>query len=76
MAFAAAALEPLGFVRTDDPQDGDVGIVLAPSGMDGGKEVCAIRFGPLWALLAPSGVIAKKLDHVAAWRTPDGERIG
>ncbi|MDW9891164.1 hypothetical protein GOC28_11990 [Sinorhizobium meliloti] len=74
VAFAAAALAPLGFVRTVDLQDGDVGVVLAPAGMAGVKEVCAIRFGPLWALLAPSGVIAKKLDHVAAWRAPDGDR--
>lgn len=74
ITFAAAALEPLGFIRTDVPQDGDVGVVLAPAGMAGVKEVCAIRFGPLWALLAPSGVIAKKLDHVAAWRAPDGDR--
>lgn len=74
VAFAAAALEPLGFVRTVDLQDGDVGVVLAPAGMAEVKEVCAIRFGPLWALLAPSGVIAKKLDHVAAWRAPDGDR--
>ncbi|MDX0759812.1 hypothetical protein GOD80_26170 [Sinorhizobium medicae] len=74
VAFAAAALEPLGFVRTADLQDGDVGVVLAPAGMAAVKEVCAIRFGPLWALLAPSGVIAKKLDHVAAWRAPDGDR--
>ena len=71
--FAATALEPLGFIRTDEPRDGDVGVVLAPAGMAEVKEVCAIRFGPLWAILAPSGVIAKKLDHVAAWRAPDGE---
>ncbi|UFX03428.1 hypothetical protein SmedWSM1115_07180 [Sinorhizobium medicae WSM1115] len=73
VTFAADALEPLGFVHTVDLQDGDVGVVLAPAGMVGVKEVCAIRFGPLWALLAPSGVIAKKRDHVAAWRAPDGD---
>ncbi|WP_322884279.1 hypothetical protein U8C35_09515 [Sinorhizobium medicae] len=73
VSFAAHAPEPLGFVRTVCLQDGDVGVVLAPAGMAGVKEVCAIRFGPLWALLAPSGVIAKKLDHVAAWRAPDGD---
>lgn len=74
VSFAAAALEPMGFTRTDEPRDGDVGVVLAPAGIDKVKEVCAIRFGPLWAILAPSGVIAKKLSHVAAWRAPDGER--
>lgn len=74
VAFSAAALEPLGFARTEELQDGDVGVVLAPVGIDKVKEVCAIRFGPLWVILAPSGVIAKKLDHVAAWRAPDGDR--
>ncbi|MDW9814298.1 hypothetical protein GOC60_05140 [Sinorhizobium meliloti] len=74
VAFAAAALEPMGFKRVQYPQDGDVGVVKAPTGLDGEtKEICAIRFGPLWALLAPSGVVAKRLDHVAAWRAPDGD---
>lgn len=67
--FAAKALEPVGFVRIQNPEDGDVGVVRAPVGMaDDLKEICAIRFGPLWATLAPAGVVAKKLEFVAAWR--------
>ena len=50
-------------------RDGDVGVVEAPQG-DDVKLVGAIRFGPLWAVLTPGRVIAKKLDHVAAWRVP------
>ncbi|MBO9194321.1 hypothetical protein J5277_09410 [Rhizobium sp. 16-449-1b] len=67
--FARGRLEPLGFVPTDAPVDGDLGVVRAPAGMgDGMTLVSAIRFGPLWAILAPAGVIARKLEHVAAWR--------
>ncbi|WP_409233680.1 DUF6950 family protein [Rhizobium sp. WCS2018Hpa-16] len=67
--FAAKALEPMGFIRIQNPEDGDVGVVKAPVGMDEDlKEICAIRFGPLWATLSPAGVVAKKLEFVAAWR--------
>jgi hypothetical protein len=66
--FAKSRLEPLGFVPTDDPADGDIGVVRAPVGIgEGIALVGAIRFGPLWAILAPAGVIARKLEHVAAW---------
>jgi hypothetical protein len=69
VAFAKSRLEPLGFVPTDSPSDGDLGVVRAPAGMsDSITLVSAIRFGPLWAILAPAGVIARKLEHVAAWR--------
>jgi hypothetical protein len=65
--FADKLLTPNGFARTDAPQDGDVGVVLAPVGSDF-AEVSAIRFGPLWAVLGPRGASAKALQHVAAWR--------
>lgn len=69
VAFAAKTLEPTGFKRIQHPQDGDVGVVQAPTGIgDGLVEVCAIKFGPLWLVLGPAGVVAKKLNHVAAWR--------
>lgn len=69
VAFLDGKLLPLGHARTDDPQDGDIGVVVAPVGVgEGAKYVSAIRFGPLWLVLAPSGVASKKLDHVAAWR--------
>lgn len=69
VAFADERLLPLGFTRTDEPQDGDLGVVEAPIGMEEDTAlVGAIRFGPLWAVLSPGGVVARKLDHVAAWR--------
>ncbi|MCS0459542.1 DUF6950 family protein [Rhizobium favelukesii] len=69
VAFAQGRLAPLGFVRTDEPRDGDLGVVAAPIGMDEETAlVSAIRFGPLWAVMSPGGVVARKLDHVAAWR--------
>lgn len=61
--FMASHLEPIGYVRTDEPHSGDVGAIV----MDG-KQVGAVRFGPLWALLTPGGVMAKKADFIAAWR--------
>ncbi|WP_320188234.1 DUF6950 family protein [Agrobacterium rosae] len=67
--FAARMIEPLGFVRIQHPHDGDVAVVTAPAGIAGEiTQICAIRFGPLWASLGPSGVVAKRLDYVAAWR--------
>ncbi len=66
--FMASHLEPLGYQRVDAPQDGDVGVVLAPVGTDGDfREIGAIRFGPLWAVLGPHGVAARRLDPVAVW---------
>ena len=71
VSLFGSRLEPLGFVRVDEAQDGDIGIVVAPSGIDGSiVEVGAVAFGPLWATLAPSGVAAKKLEPVAIWRMP------
>lgn len=71
VALFASRLEALGFVRVDEAQDGDIGVVVAPSGIDGSLvEVGAVAFGPLWATLAPSGVAAKKLESVAIWRMP------
>ncbi len=71
VALFGSRLEPLGFVRVETAQDGDIGVVVAPSGIDGSLvEVGAVAFGPLWATLAPSGVAAKKLEPVAIWRMP------
>ncbi|MBN9054238.1 MAG: hypothetical protein J0H80_10780 [Rhizobiales bacterium] len=62
-------IEPLGFVRVEEPQDGDIGVIRAPSAVDCVvKEICAVRFGPLWVALGPNGVAGKRADHVAAWR--------
>lgn len=69
--LVAFADRHLGLVRTDDPQPGDVGVIVAPSALDGEfKHIAAIRFGPLWATLSPAGVRARKADFVAAWRVP------
>ncbi len=62
------SLIPLGFRRTEAPIDGDIGVVTAPSGIDHIiNEIGGIRFGPLWAVMAQRGVVAKKLEYVAAW---------
>lgn len=82
LAFVASAgglipmidngVQPLGYARTLAPVTGDIGIILAPSDIDGTvKEIGAIRFGPLWAVLAPAGVRAKRCDFIAAWSRGD-----
>ena len=69
-------LAALGFRRTETPLDGDIGVVTAPSGIDHIiKEIGSIRFGPLWAVMAQRGVVAKKLDHVAAWTLREDAKI-
>jgi hypothetical protein len=69
--FMAAKLEPLGFRRIQQPDTGDIGVIKTLAGMEGEiKEIGAIRFGPLWATLGPSGVAAKKVEFIAAWRAP------
>lgn len=61
-------LTEIGFRRTTTPLDGDIGVVIAPSGIDQIiKEIGSIRFGPLWAVMAQRGVVAKRLECVAAW---------
>lgn len=71
--FIGSRLEPLGFCRTDQLQDGDIGIVRAFTGFEAGsiavKEIPGIRFGPLWAVMSARGPMVKKLESTgAAWR--------
>jgi hypothetical protein len=74
LAFMAGRLIRIGATRADEPEDGDIGLVrmLAEESMDDAEvtEVGAIRFGPLWAAITPSGVIGKRAEHIAAWRLP------
>lgn len=68
--LGAAMLEPHGARRVRDLMDGDIGIILAASAIDlAVKEIPAIRFGPLWAVMAPRGAMVKKLEWTGlAWR--------
>jgi hypothetical protein len=71
--FIGSRLEPLGFRRTDDLRDGDIGIVRAFTGFEAGgvvvKEIPGIRFGPLWAVMSARGPMVKKLGFTGvAWR--------
>jgi hypothetical protein len=71
--FIGSRLEPLGFQRTVELQDGDIGIVRVFTGFDAGsfvvKEIPGIRFGPLWAVMSARGPMVKKLEFTrAAWR--------
>lgn len=71
-AIGDVRLGRLGWYRVDTPADGDIGIVAAVSGVDlTCKEIPAIRFGPLWALMGPRGAMVKKLDWSGvSWRAP------
>lgn len=65
----AAQILPLGFKRVQNPQSGDIGVVVAPSGFtDDFARVGAIRFGPTWACLGTAGMVAKPLQMIACWR--------
>ncbi|MBN9255279.1 MULTISPECIES: hypothetical protein [unclassified Mesorhizobium] len=71
-SLVESRIEPLGWRRTEIVGDGAIGIVSAISGADQTlKEIPAIRFGPLWAVMGPRGAMAKKLDWTGvAWRLP------
>ncbi|OAP43737.1 DUF6950 family protein [Sinorhizobium americanum] len=71
VALFAGQVEPLGLIRVQQPETGDIGVIRAQSAIVDGKVlVGAIRFGPLWAVLTPGRVVAKAAQHVAAWRLP------
>lgn len=70
MAFC---LDPIGLRRIQQPQDGDVGVVIAMTGFDADgavvKEIPGIRFGPNWAVMSARGPMVKRLDWTGvAWR--------
>lgn len=66
--YADRQLASVGLCRTDKPRDGDVGVIIAPAGLDGEmKQIGAIRFGPIWLALGPTGIHGKKADFIAAW---------
>jgi len=72
-ALVASCVEPMGIRRVQRPQDGDIGIVTAMTGFDADgavvKEIPAIKFGPLWAVMSARGPMVKKLDWTGiAWR--------
>lgn len=70
VALGDARLGSVGWRRAGEPQDGDIGTVAAVSGIDlSCKEIPAIRFGPLWAVMGPRGAVVKQFDWTGvAWR--------
>lgn len=68
-----AMLLPHSFCRVQHPIDGDIGIVLAPTGFDADgaivKRIPGIKYGPLWAVMSARGPQVKYLEFTgAAWR--------
>lgn len=74
IALARHYLEPLGFSQTSSPNDGDIGLCKMLAGTDQTEAsvglVGAIRFGTMWAAIAPHGVIVRRAEPVACWRLP------
>lgn len=69
VSFVGGRLEPLGWKRVQLPADGDIAVIRAPAGFCGDvREITAVRFGPLWATMAPAGVVARRAESVAVWR--------
>jgi hypothetical protein len=71
--LVGSKLGALGFRRIQSPQDGDIGIVRALTGIDAAgsefKHIPAIKFGPLWAVMSARGAMVKHLDWTGvAWR--------
>ncbi len=74
LALMEHQLVPLKAKRVQDPGTGDIGLIKAMTGETFEDQaealIGAIRFGPLWACIHPSGVRATKAEFVAAWRLP------
>lgn len=67
-AVVNRAMAANGFRETDAPATGDVGLIRAPTEIDGMGTVSAIRQGDLWAVRSIRRVIAAPFPTVRAWR--------
>jgi hypothetical protein len=65
-----ACLEPCGWVRTDDPNEGAIGLVVAPTEDREVKLLPAIRFMGQWVLRARRGMVMGAFEHEHAWEWP------
>ncbi|WP_416066115.1 DUF6950 family protein [Rhizobium sp. ZK1] len=74
LALMERQLSPIKAKRILEPDTGDIGLIKAMTGETFEDQaealIGAIRFGPLWACIHPSGVRAIKAEFVAAWRLP------
>lgn len=68
--LASHQLALVSATRIKNPQAGDVGVIIAPTGTAEQTLIGAIRFGPVWAFLTPGRVVAKQAECVAAWSIP------
>lgn len=72
--FMDGHLVGIGCRRVQHPETGDIGLVRMVTSDDDGNavetEVGAVRFGPMWASIAPSGVVSRRAEMVACWRLP------
>lgn len=66
-AVGRNCLEPQGWVRTDVPADGAIGLVEALNEQGETKLLPAIRFMGRWVLRARRGMVMIDADHRIAW---------
>jgi hypothetical protein len=68
----ATEMDRLGFARTDDPETGDLGIIIVPVGMRGGLPVmgpvAGLRYATRWLVLNTNGLVGGPFEARAAWR--------
>lgn len=57
-----------GFNTTEDPRDGDVGVVLDAAG----NTVSAIRFDDKWVAKSEGGIVVEDFRMLAAWSLARG----
>ena len=75
LRFMDMHLAAIGARRVEVVETGDIGLVRMLTAGEAPveafmAEIGAIRFGPLWASIAPSGIRACRAEHIAAWRLP------
>ncbi|WP_133251529.1 DUF6950 family protein [Zavarzinia aquatilis] len=67
-AVVARAMTAARFSETDAPVTGDVGLVRAPTALDGMGVVSAIRQGDLWVVRGIRRLLAAPFPTARAWR--------
>lgn len=68
-ALVAREFEPLGWMRTDGPEAGDIGIVRTVTA-NGESEVGGLCLGDRCAVIGPAGLLISDTRFEAAWRRP------
>ena len=73
MPWIGMLLDRMGLERTQAPETGDVGIIIAPQAFRATMPVVgaimAIRRDHLWIAKAAHGIVGQPFEAIVAWRT-------